>query len=142
MEDYKGSHKAPNAEHDAPLHEVTKNGVYPEDVYSNKGHQYYGHGNDKEDKELFSKVHSFKGKPEALIDIHRAIPRDMPRDSKINKGDWVTIHKNYAREHGEGPLSGNYRIISQKVPAKHLFTNGDSMYEWGYHPEEVKKKSK
>ena len=139
MDDYKGSHKAPNSENDAPLHELTKNGIYPEDVYSNKAAHYYGHGNIKEDKELFSKIHSLKEKPDALIDIHRAIPRDTPRDSKINKGDWVTIHKNYAREHGEGRLKGEFRILSMKVPAKHLFTNGDSAYEWGYHPEEAKK---
>ena len=139
MEDYRGEHKAPNKESGAPLHKLTEKGIYPEDVYSHKAHHYYGHGADeKQDKEIFSKVHSYKDKPEHLVEIHRAVPRDTHRDTKINKGDWVTIHKQYAREHGEGPLKGKYRILSSKVPAKHLFTAGDSIYEWGYHPEEKK----
>jgi len=140
MEDYKGSHESPNEKNGAPLHDLTANGVYPDDVYGNKAYYYYGHGEDvKEDKNLLSKIHAYKNKPEATVEIHRAIPRDVSKETKINKGDWVTISKNYAREHGEGPLGGDYRVISQRVPAKHLFTNGDSPYEFGYHPHEIKK---
>ena len=139
MDDYKGSHAAPGHEH-APLHNLTHNEVYPKDVYSNKAAHYYGSGSEeKRDKALFAKIHSYKDKPDHLVEIHRAIPRNTHRDAKINKGDWVTIDKEYAREHGEGPLEGKYRILSMKVPAKHIHTNGDSAYEWGYNPEEPKK---
>jgi len=50
----------------------------------------------------------------------------------INSGDWVTVNKQYAKEHGESALGGNYKILSQKVPAKKLFTNADSIHEFGY----------
>jgi predicted GNAT family N-acyltransferase len=51
----------------------------------------------------------------------------------INSGDWVTVNRNYAKEHGEGALNGNYKIISQKVKANEVFTNGDSIHEAGYY---------
>jgi hypothetical protein len=50
----------------------------------------------------------------------------------INTGDWVTVNKRYAKEHGEAALGGNYKILSKKVPAKKLFTNADSIHEFGY----------
>lgn len=37
-------------------------------------------------------------------------------------------------EHGEGALGGNYKIVSQKVPAAHITTNADSILEQGYYP--------
>lgn len=55
-------------------------------------------------------------------------------DLKINKGDWVTINKNYAIEHGRSNLNGRYKILSKTVVAKDIYTNGDSIHEWGYDP--------
>ena len=52
----------------------------------------------------------------------------------LNAGDWVTINKNYAKQHGESTLLGNYKILSKLVPAKFLFTDGNSIHEWGYDP--------
>lgn len=52
----------------------------------------------------------------------------------INPGDWVTINKRYAISHGEANLLGKYKILSKTVPAKHLFTTGDSLHEFGYDP--------
>jgi hypothetical protein len=51
---------------------------------------------------------------------------------KINHGDWVAIDRQYAKEHGESALNGKYKILSKKVPARQLFTNGDSIREWGW----------
>lgn len=53
----------------------------------------------------------------------------------INVGDWVTIDRKYAREHGEGVLNGKYRIVSKTVRARDIFTNGDSIFEFGYDPQ-------
>lgn len=52
----------------------------------------------------------------------------------INVGDWVTINKEYAKEHGEAWLKGDYKILSKSVKAKDIFTEGDSIQEWGYYP--------
>lgn len=63
----------------------------------------------------------------------RSLPPDpkVPRPT-INNGDWVTLSKAYAKQHGESALGGNYRILSKKVPARKLYTNGDSLHEFGY----------
>jgi hypothetical protein len=60
--------------------------------------------------------------------------KQLPTDDhvKINNGDWVTINPYYAKEHGVNNLRNKYRILSKIVPAKHVFTNGDSINEWGY----------
>ena len=39
------------------------------------------------------------------------------------------------KEHGEGPLGGDYKILKQKVPAKSIWTNADSIHEYGYWPD-------
>jgi len=51
---------------------------------------------------------------------------------KINPGDWITINPAYAKEHGQHALKGQYRVISKTVTAKNLFTDGNSIHEWGY----------
>ena len=61
-------------------------------------------------------------------------PQPKQPKMKINAGDWVTISRNYAKEHGESQLMGNYQILSKNVQAKDLHTDGDSILEWGYNP--------
>lgn len=51
---------------------------------------------------------------------------------KINKGDWVTINKQYAKEHGQDNLRNSYKILTKRVLAKQLFTDGNNIHEWGY----------
>lgn len=50
----------------------------------------------------------------------------------INNGDWVTISKSYAIEHGKSNLD-KFKISTKTVPAKHLFTDGNNIFEWGYN---------
>ena len=54
---------------------------------------------------------------------------------KINKGDWVTISKSYAKYHGVNNLLNKYKILSKTVRAKDLYTDGNDLNEWGYDPE-------
>jgi hypothetical protein len=61
-----------------------------------------------------------------------ALAEQQPQRLVINNGDWVTLSKEYAKEHGEGALNGKYKIISKKVPARKLFTDGNSIQEFGY----------
>ncbi len=61
-----------------------------------------------------------------------ALP-DGNQKIQINTGDWVTISPHYAKEHGENQFNvGNYRILKKTVPAKELYTDGNSIHEWGY----------
>jgi hypothetical protein len=58
---------------------------------------------------------------------------------KINPGDWVTISRAYAVEHGRSNLNNEYKIITKTVPANQLYTDGNSLYEWGWVPKSIKK---
>lgn len=132
---YRGSHKAPSPEFGAPLYDLTGGGqMYPADVYSPKAVQYYGTGYPKADREAFSLAQKVKGNPEAEVTMYRAVPKD-DKIKTINSGDWVTLSKEYAKTHGESALNNNYKIIEQKVKAKDLWTNADSIHEFGYWPQ-------
>lgn len=52
----------------------------------------------------------------------------------INPGDWVTLNRKYAEEHGKSELKNQYKIISKTVKAKDLYTDGNSVHEFGYDP--------
>ena len=187
--DYRGSHQAPSPDFGAPLYDLTGGGqMYPADVYSSKAAQYYG-GNLPYDQKAFSIAQQFKDKPDALVTIYRAVPKEasnseklatlekqmsaymkrgtLPKDadnysngskwydaayderdklrkmsdepsndiSTINAGDWVTLTKEYAKDHGESALKGEYKILSKKVKAKEVWTNADSIHEFGYQPQ-------
>ncbi len=53
----------------------------------------------------------------------------------INDGDWVTINKAYAIDHGKDNLKNKYKIISKTVYAKDVWTDGNSIHEFGYDPQ-------
>ena len=134
---YRGSHTAPGPDFGAPLHDLTGGGqMYPADVYSSKAAQYYGTGYAKADKEAFELAKKVRGNPDAEVTMYRAVPKDESI-ANINAGDWVTLSKDYAKNHGESVLGNNYKIISKKVKAKELWTNADSIHEFGYNPEKL-----
>jgi len=63
-------------------------------------------------------------------ELENAAPDDA---GEINDGDWVTIYRPYAKDHGKSRLKGDFQILSKRVRAKQIFTDGNSFYEWGYH---------
>jgi hypothetical protein len=58
--------------------------------------------------------------------------RSKKKKYEINPGDWVTIIRDYAVQHGKNELK-NYTIISKTVYADEIYTEG-YMEEWGYDP--------
>jgi len=109
--------------------------AYPDDIYnSNVAGQYYGHGGPSKamDNQSARIISGFRGKPEKEIMIYRAVPKGV---KGINKGDWITINKDYANSHGDSWVDdGNYDVISKKVKAKDIATDGNSIHEFGYDP--------
>jgi len=130
-DDYRGGHTAPDAESGAPLHDVR--GVYPDDFYGPNGFRYYADFGNPYDQEAYAKIRDAKARPNMRLEVYRAVPKDQ-RITDINKGDWVAISRQYAKDHGEHALNGNYKILKKTVAARDLFTAGDSHHEWGYHP--------
>lgn len=66
------------------------------------------------------------------IDRLKLIQEENVKKVRINSGDWVSISKQYAKEHGEHSLNSQFRIVSKTVPASSLWTDGNSIHEWGY----------
>lgn len=142
---YAGQHEAPDMESGSPLHDVTLK-TYPKDFYGPSGFQYYNPANEGGmDWSAYNKIVGLKDQPDQMVTAYRAIPWDGPppgyslnsggpAGGMINPGDWVAINRDYAKMHGESALNGNYAIVTKKIPAKQLFTNGDSFHEWGWDP--------
>lgn len=82
--------------------------------------------------ESASKALIYRGKPERLIWVFRAVPIGI---KTINPGDWVTINRNYAIQHSKHPFDKkqDMMVIAAKVPAKSIHTDGNSLAEWGYN---------
>ena len=60
------------------------------------------------------------------------LPDDVVPKMKIENGNWVTISRDYAVKHGQANLGNRFRILSKTTNAKYLFTDGNSIHEWGY----------
>ena len=128
IEDYKGSHTAPNAKvYGGTLDALHQ--IMPADVYSQQGKRLYGIGDSAIDHEWYMAAMKSKGKPENLVEVYRAVPKGI---KDINHGDWVTTSKTYAKNHGERSLNDEYDILSKKVKASTLSSEGYP-YEFGYH---------
>ena len=130
---WKDQHTAPTRDQDnaTSIDDLTK--IYPDDVYGSNAAKYYGHGDPGMDRTAINILQRIKGKPDATVTIYRAVPKDLNVD--INKGDWVTISKQYAREHGENRFDGDYKILELKVKARDIITDGNSIHEQGYDPK-------
>lgn len=122
----------------ARLHDLTP--AFGEDIYTKNAVQYFGTGEDIMDRQTIKILQSLRNKPDMDVVVYRAIPDDV-KETNVKNGDWVTVNKNYATEHGEGILNGNYKIIQQTVKVKDLTTNADSFNEQGYFPTEPIRKS-
>lgn len=133
--DYHMQHTAPGPDFGAPLHDLTSTGMYPDDVYTHPHHYTY----EDADRRSMAKAHSLRGKPDSMVRIYRALPPEHAHEG-IHPGDWVSIDRAYAVQHGKHPddPKQDWPVVSARVPAKHVYTNGDSISEWGYHgPETV-----
>lgn len=71
------------------------------------------------------------------IDRLKAEPDKEQPEYGINRGDWITINRQYAKDHVASALNGQGKVIKKTVSAKDIFTNGDSIHEWGYDPEQT-----
>ncbi|RYD67106.1 MAG: hypothetical protein EOP83_03480 [Verrucomicrobiaceae bacterium] len=129
-DDYRGQHTAPGKDGGAPMFDLTLNGIYPEDFYGGRMRDYV-----HEDSEYAaaSSCLSARNRPNMPVTIYRSVPKDVPR--KINVGDWVTTSKRYAVEHGRAHLKNDFNVVSKTVCARDIFTEGDSLNEWGYDPQ-------
>ena len=129
---WKMDHRAPNADDDTAHNMAEIDAAYGGDgsIYSAQAAYYYGEGRSY-DRNAIRVIQSARNNPEKQITVYRAVPADL-KETRLRNGDWVAIVKQYAIEHGNRVLDGNFKIIEMTVPAKYLYGNGDSINEWGY----------
>lgn len=135
----KAQHSAPERTSNAPLYDLTVNGIYPKDVYE----RLREYGNDPEfDGDSMSVIWKYHNKPDRRVFVYRAVPAAVAYRARLNgvvpihSGDWITLTKEYAKEHARD-LDGRGRdgvVVHKRVKAKEVFTDGNSLSEWGYDP--------
>lgn len=123
--DYRMEHEAPGPD-EAPIHELEAD--YAPDFYAHP--EYYTTQEPEFDQQSVPVLMGVRGKPNAMVNIYRAGPTNQ-----INPGDWVTISRNYAKQHAKHPTdsSQDIPVWRTKVPANTLFWDGNSIHEFGYH---------
>jgi hypothetical protein len=90
-----------------------------------RGRVPYGYDKKTYFSDLVDKIESLQRSPDL----------DKPETKiTINPNDWVTIDRNYAIEHKNSALGGKGKILTKTVLVKHLYTDGNSIFEWGYDP--------
>lgn len=131
---YRDSHLAPIRGSGAPLYALddVESAVYGSDIYDPILSRNYI--TSPEDRDILNIASQFRGNPDAMVDIYRATPLEVGEVS-INPGDWVTLDRRYADLHGSSRFGGNYNVSTRQVPAREVYTSGDSLQEWGWSPE-------
>lgn len=146
--DYRMDHRAPGFD-DTPLEERVDDGgdfsiediangysSQPDDYFDRRvGARYYGYDNyvgRQSQRAILSAIEKIQSGEKAKVTIYRAVPKAL-KESKTRNGDWVTLSEEYAKDHGKHVLGfGQYRIISEEVPAEHVWWDGNDINEWGY----------
>jgi DNA polymerase III epsilon subunit-like protein len=133
--DYRMNHQPPTrkeaAEEDGVAASLDKiDEVFPKDILDPSKQRNYSSGYPEADKEAFDVINSIKGNPDAEVTIYRGVPGNV---DDIQPGNWVTLSKKYAQEHINSNVPGG-KILAKKVKASDLFTNADSIQEWGWDP--------
>jgi hypothetical protein len=89
------SHEEKVYELESHKRHILKTGKVPSGVSTHmNSSQYYDH--------IHAKLQDMKANPPK---------EDTTPKHKINPGDWVSVSKHYAKEHGESHLNGKYKIL-------------------------------
>lgn len=128
-DDYRMQHTAPGPDN-APGHDLTGNGTFPEDVYT---HPHYYDSGHETFYEAHAKVSSMRGKPDKKVRVYRALPAEHVHKG-FQTGDWVALTKGYARDHGKmDDPADDWPVISTTVKASEIHNDGNDLNEWGYN---------
>ena len=100
----------------------------PKDIYNHP--EYYFQMSEKSSQESMSVLRKVRGNPNAEITIYGATP-----GSKINRGDWITLSKSYAKWHNQSQFDGKANVLEMRVKAKDVQYAGDDINEFGYFPD-------
>lgn len=90
------------------------------------------HGYGECDAETMRQLRRVHDNPDTLVRIYRALP---PGLGEINTGDWITLSKDYARQHAmrDDTAANDWPIVYADVPANSVLTDGKDLDEYGYN---------
>jgi hypothetical protein len=125
------SHLAPDENSGTSLNNIDS--VYSE-ISDRNFTKNYGDGFSYDAKAV-KKLRDIKKNPEKEVTIYRAVPNDENIKS-LRYGDWITLTKEYADEHGKARFNGDYKIIEQKAKPSDIYSDGNSIHELGYSPKD------
>jgi hypothetical protein len=119
----------------APAHDLTQ--IYPSDFWRKPQNYWYNDPDSGVDQETTELLRQVRGNPDAEVEIHRSLPPEHA-DKGILPGDWVTLSRKYAEQHGmhNDDPSQDWPVVSRTVRAGDIYTSGDSLAEWGWHPRD------
>jgi len=132
--EYRGAHVMKKDSTSSPLYDLLQSGQVARDFYDEIRH--YAYLNDKADQESVSVIRYARNKPDAIVTIYRAVPKGV---KEINPGDWISLSKTYAKEHGmhhEDPKL-DMPVISKKVKASDVWWDGNDVNESSYFPSSI-----
>ena len=123
--DYRGQHTAPGPHYGWPITDMEAGAP---DFYTHP--KYYMYNDPQYDHESLNAILPARNNPESMVTIHRA-----GITPEINTGDWITPSHSYAKHHALANFRDTEqpKVWSARVPAKHVWWNGDDLNEYGYH---------
>lgn len=125
--DYRMMHRAPTRDGNPTADDLS--GLF-DDIYGPNALRLNSTGAPY-DRKAIQIIQSMRGNPDKEITIYRAVPKGI---KDINQGDWVTATKEYAEQHAK--YDPSYVVISKKVKARDIATDGNSIHEFGYDPQQ------
>jgi hypothetical protein len=127
---YRGHHGAPGPDFGTPMHDLEE--FFPDIYDRSRQLRLYGQAGDRAtDLESLAVINAMRDRPDTPVQVFRAVP---PGVTTINPGDWVTTSRRYAQMHLDSNVDGTGSILALTVPAHEVWTNGDSIHEWGWQP--------
>ena len=83
------------------------------------------------DAETVEQLRRVRDNPDATVQVYRALP---PGLGQINRGDWVTLSKDYARQYAmrDDVAANDWPVVQAEVPARTVFTDGTDLDGYGY----------
>lgn len=107
--------------------------VFGEDVLDHPQERGFGEC----DAETMQQLRRVRDNPGATVRIYRALPAGL---SRINRGDWVTLSRDYARQYAmrDDVAANDWPVLEAEVPAAAVFTDGVDLDGYGYDGPSLK----
>lgn len=87
--------------------------------------------------ETTRQLEAVRGDRNATVTVYRSVPPDVAARGDVawDNGNWVSLSRGYADNHGHTNGSDDWVTIERQVPAWQVRFAGDDLMEWGWFPD-------